>query len=69
MKRKLFINGMSCMHCVRRVQNALKNVEGVTEAEVDLEGRFAIIELAKEVPDEILKKAVEEAGYEVAPAE
>ena len=69
MKKKLFINGMSCMHCVKRAQNALKEVDGVTEAEVDLESNSAVVELSKEVADDTLKKAIEEAGYEVTAVE
>ncbi len=69
MKKKLFINGMSCMHCVKRAQNALKEVDGVAEAEVNLEGKFAVVELSKEVSDDTLKKAIEEAGYEVTAIE
>ncbi|MCR4435234.1 MAG: heavy metal-associated domain-containing protein [Clostridiales bacterium] len=65
MKMKLSVEGMSCMHCVMHVQDALKEVEGVTEAKADLDGKFAVIQLDREVPGELLKKAVEDAGYEV----
>ena len=65
MKKKLNISGMTCMHCVMHVQNALKEVDGVTVAKADLNGKNAVIELSREVNDEQLKSAIAEAGYEV----
>ena len=65
MEKKLFINGMMCAHCVKHVKDALEKTEGVANAEVSLEGKFAVAALSKDVPAEALKKAVEEAGYEV----
>lgn len=65
MKKKLNINGMTCMHCVMHVQNALKEVSGVTEAKADLSAKNAVIELNNNVSDEQLKAAVTDAGYEV----
>lgn len=65
MKKKLNISGMTCMHCVMHVQNALKEVNGVTNAKADLNGKNAVIELSKDVSDEQLKAAVADAGYEV----
>lgn len=65
MKKKLLIEGMSCSHCVKHVEEALKEVSGVKSVKVDLEGKNALVELAHEVDDEKLKAAVADAGYEV----
>ena len=64
MKKTLKVEGMSCMHCVNRVKNALEGVEGVTSADVNLEQGQAVVE-GTEFSDEALKQAVAEAGYEV----
>jgi len=65
MKQKtLTVEGMSCGHCSARVEKALNAIDGV-EAEVNLEQKTAKVELSKEVSNETLKKAVEEAGYQV----
>ncbi|MFW6078783.1 MAG: heavy-metal-associated domain-containing protein [Gemmatimonadota bacterium] len=40
----LKIQGMSCGHCVSAVTEALKGVEGVRSADVDLEGGRAVVE-------------------------
>ena len=65
MKYKVLnIEGMSCAHCSARVEKALNALDGV-EAKVSLEEKTAQVKLTGEVRDETLKKAVEEAGYEV----
>lgn len=62
-KIKMNIAGMTCMHCVGRVDKALRSVDGVRSVEVVLEGS-ALIEGVEIKVDE-LKKMVEDAGYEV----
>ncbi|MDD4922440.1 MAG: heavy metal translocating P-type ATPase [Bacteroidales bacterium] len=65
MKTKtLLVEGMSCGHCSARVEKALNAIDGV-EASVSLEDKSAKVKLTREVSDETLKKAVEDAGYEV----
>ncbi|MBB6216769.1 copper ion binding protein [Anaerosolibacter carboniphilus] len=65
MKKLMMIEGMSCGHCVNHVKNALEEIEGVSSVVVDLQGKNALVELSKDVACEILKGAVEEAGYDV----
>ena len=64
MKKTISIEGMMCAHCTGHVTKALNAIEGVT-ATVSLEDKNAVVELTKDVSDETLKAAVEEAGYEV----
>lgn len=63
MKKVMEIEGMSCMHCVKHVKEALEKT-GVS-AEVSLDKKTAEITFDGNVSEETLKKAVEEAGYEV----
>ena len=65
MNKNLRVGGMSCGHCKAAVEKALKAVDGVENAVVDLENKTAEVSLSKEVSDEVLKKAVTDAGYEV----
>lgn len=65
MNKTLKVEGMTCGHCKAAVEKALKSVEGVENAVVDLESKSANVTLTKEVNDDVLKKAVEDAGYEV----
>lgn len=62
MKKIMIIDGMSCSHCSARVENALNSIEGV-RATVELKKKRAIVET--DVSDDVLKKAVEDAGYSV----
>lgn len=61
---QLTVEGMSCEHCSARVEKALNEIGGV-KAEVNLKKKAAYITLEKEVDDQTLKGAVEEAGYSV----
>lgn len=63
MEKILNVEGMSCNHCTASVKKALEGLDGVKEADVSLEGKNARVELDKEVADEALVKAVEDAGY------
>lgn len=65
MRKKLLVEGMSCMHCVMHVENALKEVEGVSGVKVDLKGKNAVVDMDEGVTDEQLRSAVEDAGYDV----
>lgn len=63
--KTIYIEGMQCNHCKMAVEKALNNLNGVTDAQVNLENKSAIIKLSQEVNDSEIKKAIEEAGYEV----
>ena len=56
------IEGMACGHCSARVEKALNAIDGVS-ATVDLEAKTASITLTKPVDDQVLIKAVTDAGY------
>lgn len=60
----LSIEGMMCMHCQKHTLDALNAIEGVT-AEVNLEEKKAYVKTDREIADDVLKKAVADAGYEV----
>jgi copper ion binding protein len=59
---ELIIEGMSCEHCVARVEKALAAVEGVSEAEVRLEPGSATV-TGDAVSEADLVEAVDRAGY------
>lgn len=60
----IHIEGMTCAHCEGRVDKALNELDGVT-AKVDLENGLARVTIEGEMPDETLKEAIVDAGYEV----
>lgn len=64
MKKRLNIEGMSCNHCVMHVKNALMEVEGVKNVDVNLNAKYALVE-GENLNDEKMKAEVEDAGYDV----
>lgn len=68
MKKKIYIDGMSCSHCVSHVKEALLDI-GAIKVKVDLEEKFAIAEFEDEITDNEIIETIEEAGYEVTEIE
>jgi copper-(or silver)-translocating P-type ATPase/heavy metal-(Cd/Co/Hg/Pb/Zn)-translocating P-type ATPase len=64
-KKTLNIEGMTCGHCEAHVKKALENIDGVETAVVSHENKTAIVTLTKDLPNEILKQAVEAEDYQV----
>lgn len=64
MEKIIVVEGMTCNHCRKRVEDALNAVDGV-EANVDLQEKKAFVKLDKAVSDTILADAITEAGYTV----
>ncbi len=54
---------MSCKNCVAHVKNALEELAGVSEVEVNLEGKYALVEATES--NDVLKATIEEEGYDV----
>uniref|UniRef100_UPI0023F51D8F heavy metal translocating P-type ATPase n=1 Tax=Ferrimicrobium acidiphilum TaxID=121039 RepID=UPI0023F51D8F len=59
----LVIEGMTCASCVRRVENALSKVPGVTGASVNLATETAEVELEQPIDTDLLIGAISSAGY------
>lgn len=66
MRKKLLIDGMSCMNCVRHLKEALQeDISGVKVIDVSLEEKFALIEVEENVTDEMIKDVILDLGYEL----
>ena len=65
MEKTMKINGMMCPHCSGRVKKVLEALPEVDEAVVSHEAGTAVLTLNAPVSDEVLKKTVEDQGYEV----
>ncbi|MCK5120566.1 MAG: copper-translocating P-type ATPase [Methylococcales bacterium] len=63
-KLRLSILGMSCAGCVGAVEGALGAVDGVTSVSVNFADHSALVE--GDVDPELLKKSVQDAGYDAA---
>lgn len=60
------VEGMTCQHCVHHVTVALSKVKGVNDVKVSLAEKTALVNTDDSVSFEVLKAAVEDAGYQLA---
>ena len=59
------VDGMSCQNCVKHVNEALSAVPGVEQVEISLENANAIIKSKDGIDIEVLRTALDEAGYDL----
>lgn len=64
MKKTIGIEGMSCMHCVNHVKEALQEL-GCENIEVNLEDKKAEAYFKEDVSNEDIKNIIKDFGYEV----
>ena len=62
---KIKITGMSCQHCVKAVTEALEDIDGIENVSVNLKGGEATFDEKGSVDMDVVRKKVEDAGYEV----
>nr|WP_303248095.1 heavy metal translocating P-type ATPase [uncultured Ruminococcus sp.] len=65
MTKTMKIDGMMCSHCEDRVKQSLEGLAQVSQAEVSHEKGTAVVTLTAEVSNDVLKKTVEDQGYNV----
>lgn len=67
METVLKVTGMTCQGCVRSVSRVLQELPGVETVAVSLErGEAAVVHDPGRAPPEVLRKAVDEAGFAAA---
>ena len=60
------VTGMTCDNCVHHVTEAVKGVAGVSDAQVSLAGKSAVVQ--GDFDEAKIIAAIEEEGYEAAVA-
>ena len=65
MKKYIVIEGMKCQGCENHVRAAIENLAFVRQVKIDHKAGYAIVKMPIEVPDEVLKETIENAGYTV----
>jgi len=63
--RTYTVSGMTCGHCVASVTEEVQEVPGVADVDVVLE-TGALTVTGADLDDDAVRKAVEEAGYQLA---
>ncbi|HKV10063.1 MAG TPA: heavy-metal-associated domain-containing protein [Thermoanaerobaculia bacterium] len=64
----LKIDGMSCGHCVARVEKTLAKLDGVAVRKVDI-GSAEVMYDPGRTPFERIRQALDDAGYTARPVE
>jgi copper chaperone len=59
------VPGIHCEHCEMSIREEIAEVPGVQDVDVDLESKVVIVH-GRDLSDELLRAAIEEAGYEAA---
>lgn len=57
------VEGMSCEHCAKKVENALKGIKNVNYVKVNLKNKNVEIDLKEDISNDILKSVIEDLGY------
>ena len=65
MEKKFNVKGMMCHHCENHVKKALEAIDGIESAVASHTEGQVTVTLSKDVPDDIIKNAITEEGYEV----
>lgn len=59
------VSGMTCGHCEKAVGEEVSAIAGVTSVKADAASGTVTVEAAAPLDDELVRAAVDEAGYEL----
>jgi copper ion binding protein len=62
-KQIVKVGGMMCEGCVRMVDKTLSALPGVKKADVNLKKKEAVLKVDEPLSEEVIKNALEDAGY------
>ena len=65
MKKIVGIEGMSCSHCAKKVEDAFYGLTETEDIKINLEDKNAEIEFSSNVDDKIISDLIKSAGYTV----
>lgn len=64
-KKEIYIEGMHCEGCVKRVKNALLSIPVIKECDVSLEDKKATLVLSKNVDEKVILDKIESLGFQI----
>lgn len=67
-EKLVVIEGMHCDHCKNSVEHAVNKIDGAV-CKVNLKKNIAKVSYSKEIPEEEIKKAIEQVGFHVTKIE
>ena len=60
------VTGMTCGHCISSVTEEVSQIDGVRDVQVDLPTGKVTVTSDRDLPEEEVRTAVTEAGYQLA---
>lgn len=64
-KKIIHIEGMTCEHCAKKIENVLESLADVIKVKVDIKKKEAIITFENTLDELLLQNKIEELGYTV----
>lgn len=64
-KKTLTIEGMHCEHCAKKVENTLKNIEGIDKVKVNLSKKEATIYSKIEIDNQTIQDSFKELDFKI----
>ena len=66
-KKKKIINieGMTCKHCAKKIEDALENLVDVSNAKIELNKKRAVVTYDNTIDEILLQETIEKLGYNV----
>ncbi len=61
-QKTFHVDGMHCGHCKNRVEETVNDIRGVS-GKVNLQKGELTVSYAEEVPDELIRSRIKQAGY------
>ena len=58
------IDGMSCSHCAKRVEDGLKKIDNVKTVKVDLNNKKATVTYKDSIDTDMIEKTINELEFE-----
>lgn len=62
---EIFVEGMTCQACVRRVTRAIERLDGVRGVQVDLASGHVAVDHEEACKLETVAQAIRQSGYQV----
>ena len=64
-KKKVYIEGMMCEHCAKKVTTTLQNIPNITKVKVDLKAKYALITYSDSINESLIKEEISKLDYKV----
>ena len=64
MEKIIMVEGMSCKHCVASVTEALEELKGTSNIDINLDTKEVKVNV-ENLDDSVLKEAIEDIGFDV----